>query len=176
MKNLINKTIKFVQPYYDKKDIMHGWAHIERILKQAFLMADNYESDKNLIQFWAYFHWVIWQDEGKIREFLIIEWTDGHYIEKIIKISWDSQKETLPDTIEWKILHDAHMLEGWKTFIITKSFIAWTSKWQSLEETIRYIKENIFNKFKCILPENQRLYEEKETFAQEFISDLKNNL
>lgn len=39
-------------------------------------------------------------------------------INKIVKVAWEFQKDIKPETIEGKILHDAHLIEGGKTFLI----------------------------------------------------------
>lgn len=176
MKNLIIKAKDFVLPYYNSKDIMHSFAHIERFLKIALKIWEKYKADKNLIILGAYFHWVIWQDEEKIREFLSDNIEDKDYIEKIIKVSWDSQKDVKSEILEWIILRDAHLLEWWKNFLITKSLVTWTSRWQTLDETITYIKNNVIWKYECYLKENISKYKQKEKFAIEYIKDLEENL
>lgn len=176
MKTILENAKIFVQPYYNRRDIMHGWKHIERIIRKAFEISVNYQVDISLISFWAYFHWMIWLHENEIREFLKSEWIENSYIEKIIQVTWDSNKDSIPETLEWKILYDAHLLEWWRTFQITKSFITGTSRWQTLEETIAFMKDNVFGKYNCYLPESQELYKEKEKFAIDFVAELEKNL
>jgi hypothetical protein len=38
---------------------------------------------------------------------------------RVVEIHWEFQKESQAETIEGKLLHDAHLLEGGKTFMIT---------------------------------------------------------
>lgn len=97
-------------------------------------------------------------------------------IDKVVQIAWESQKESKPETVEGTILHDAHLIEGGKTFLITKSLVTGGARGQTLNETISYIEQNILGEFKCYLPEAQKIYEDKEEFAKGFITDLKGNL
>jgi uncharacterized protein len=68
------------------------------------------------------------------------------------------------------------LLEGGKTFMITKSLITGTARGQSLEETLQYLEENMLGKFECYLPELQKLYAKKEEFTKSFLRDLRSNL
>lgn len=54
--------------------------------------------------------------------------------------------------------------------------VSGTARGQTLEETIAYMEANVLGKYRCVLPEAQRAYEEKERFAREFLADLKANL
>lgn len=44
-------------------------------------------------------------------------------VEKIIETAWESQRSEAPGTMKVKILHDAHVLEGGRTYLIVKTFI-----------------------------------------------------
>jgi uncharacterized protein len=173
---LVEKVKIFVQPYYDGKDLMHNFSHITRVLKLAEKIAKNYQVDTELLIISAYFHGVIHLDEEKVVNFLQSNKVDEKRIKKIVEIAWDSQKDSTSDLIEGKILHDAHLLEGGKTYLIVKSLVTGTARGQSLSETIKYMEDNVLGKFKCLLPESQNEYCEKEKFAEEFLKDLKKNL
>jgi len=111
-----------------------------------------------------------------VKQFLRKEGLSKQRIKQIIQVAWESHKEAKPKTIEGKILHDAHLIEGGKTFMIVKSLITGTLRGQNLQETIKYIEENLLGKFRCYLPESQKLYEEKENFTREFLKELKKHL
>jgi uncharacterized protein len=172
----IEEVEAFVDRDYVTKDIMHNLAHIYRIVKLASEIGKSYEHDPKLLAIAAYFHGNIYFRELEIREFLRAKNLPQSDIDRVIKIAWESQKDSHPETIEGKILHDAHLLEGGKNFMITKSLVTGIARGQSLLETIKYIEENIIGKFKCCLPELQKLYDEKEEYTKEFIRDLKSNL
>ena len=82
-------------------------------------------------------------------------------IQRIIKASWESQKDRDAETIEGKILHDSHMIEGGKTYLIVKSLITGSVRGQNLEDTIKYIENNILNKGICYLEEAKEIYKEQ---------------
>lgn len=166
----------FVQPDYADKDAMHGMAHVHRVLRLAQDLAKEHEHDPEVLMLGAYFHGSIYIREAEIRAFLTSKRMPQETIDKVVQVAWESQKEGEPQTIEGTILHDAHLIEGGKTFIITKSLVTGTARGQTLEKSIQYLEANVLGKFRCYLPETQVLYEEKERFAREFIRDLKSSL
>jgi uncharacterized protein len=172
----IEELENFVKPFYNQKDIMHNLSHIRRILKIAKTLSKKYKIDKEVLIYGAYFHGIIYSKEEEIKKFLKTKEIPNEKIDKIVIAAWESQKDSKPKTIEGKILHDAHLIEGGKTFLIVKSLITGTIRGQTLEETISYIEENLIGKFKCYLPEAQKIYKEKERFTKEFLKDLKKNL
>jgi uncharacterized protein len=173
---MIEKVEAFVHPDYVDRDIMHNLAHIDRLRKLAKEIARSYEHDSDLLELGAYFHGNISFKEAKIRQFLKDKQLQQHEIDKVIQVTWESQKENYAETIEGKILHDAHLLEGGKTFMITKSLVTGTARGQSLEETLQYLEEKILGKFECYLPESQKLYAEKEEYTKLFLKSLRSNL
>ena len=174
----VNELIEFVTPYYQNKDIMHDLSHIERVIKSINKLIKHYDVliDLDSMIYAAYFHGFIYKDEEKI-----LRWLNGNgftkeKIEFIIKVSWESQKSETPETFEGKILHDAHIIEGGKTYLIVKSLITGSVRGQKLEETIDYIEKNILEKGSCYLKEAKMIYEEQQIFAKQFIKDLKEGL
>ena len=172
----IKELENFVKPFYEKKDMMHDLSHIRRILKIAETLSKKYNADREVLICGAYFHGIIYNEEKEIKKFLKTQKLSDEKINKIVKVAWESQKGAKPETIEGMILHDAHLIEGGKTFLIVKSLITGTIRGQTLKETIDYIEKNLIGKFKCYLPEAQKIYKEKEKFAKEFLKDLKKNL
>jgi uncharacterized protein len=166
----------FVQPDYADRDIMHNLAHIHRLLKLAKDIARSYKHDPQLLELGAYFHGTIADREAEIRQFLKDQQLQPQEIDQVVQVSWESQKENQAETIEGKILHDAHLLEGGKTFMITKSLVTGTARGQSLEETLQYLEQHLLGKFDCYLPESQSQYAEKEAFTRLFLNDLRSHL
>ena len=76
---------------------------------------------------------------------------DDDMIAKTIEIAWESQRSEIPKTIEGKILHDAHVLEGGKTYLIVKTLITGSVRGQSLVDTLNYMEEYVLDKNKCYL-------------------------
>ena len=119
-----------------------------------------------------YFHGFVYSHENEIREFLNDLNFDKPRIEKIIKISWESQRNEIPETLEGKILHDAHVLEGGKSYLVVKTLITGSIRGQSLEQTLKYMSENVLNKNKCYLEESKPLCDEMNEFTNDFYKEL----
>ena len=98
---------------------------------------------------------------------------DEEKVAKTLKIAWESQRSEIPETIEGKILHDAHVLEGGKTYLIVKTLITGSVRGQSLLDTLNYVEKNVLNQNKCYLPETIPLCEEMNIFTNSFFADLK---
>ncbi len=169
------KLVEFVTPYYKNKDIMHDLSHIERVLKYVLKLVKSidYKVDMDILIYGAYFHGFIYNSEKNIIQWLQSQNMSRSMIKKIINASRESQKDEEAITIEGKILHDAHMIEGGKTYLIVKSLIAGSVRGQTLEETIKYIEDNILGKGTCYLPKAKRIYQEQQEFAKTFIYELK---
>ncbi len=173
------KLIEFVTPYYKNKDIMHDLSHIERVLKyvERLVKSIDYKVDIyidiDILIYGAYFHGFIYNSEKNIIQWLQSQNMSRSMIKKIINASRESQKDEEAITIEGKILHDAHMIEGGKTYLIVKSLITGSVRGQTLEETIKYVEDNVLGKGTCYLPKAKMIYQEQQEFANAFIYDLK---
>lgn len=174
----VNNQLEFVKPYYESKDIMHNLSHIDRVLKyiEKLLKAGDYKADIDILTYSAYFHGFIYNSEQNIVDWLKKQEVSIDKIDRIIKASWESPKDESAVTMEGKILHDAHMIEGGKTYLMVKSLITGSVRGQTLEQTIKYIEDNILGKGICYLPEAQIIYSQQQDFAKCFISDLNEGL
>lgn len=166
--------LEFVEPYYSGKDIMHDMWHIELVRKTAdrILSISNYEVDKECLILATYFHGFVYADEENIRKWLIEQNYDDEKISKIIKIAWESQRQEAPETIEGKVLHDAHVLEGGRTYLVVKTLITGSVRGQSLLGTLDYMKENVLDKNCCYLPETIPLCEEMNKYTNDFYEEI----
>ena len=166
--------IEFSEPYYRDKDIMHNMRHIELVQKMVnkILVAGNYDVDEECLTLATYFHGFIYRDEEKIREWLILQGYTAEKIEKTIKIAWESQRSEVPETLEGKILHDAHVLEGGKTYVIVKTLITGSVRGQSLTDTLKFMENNVLDKNKCYLPETIPLCAEMNEYTNRFYQEL----
>ncbi|UUZ81129.1 hypothetical protein LJK88_41515 [Paenibacillus sp. P26] len=174
----IEELVAFVRPFYSDKDIMHDLSHIERMLQSAKKLLKHYPeiTDMDSIIYGCYFHGFIYLREDLIRDYLMKKGMEAEIIEKIVQISWESQKEEAPETLEGKLLHDAHMVEGGKTYLIVKALCTGTARGQSLEQTLDYMESRVLGKGQCCLPEAQTIYAEMQQFAGAFIQDLREGL
>ena len=166
--------LKFVKPYYADKDIMHNMWHIELVQKMInrILSHCDYEVDEDCLKLATYFHGFIYSDEKKIRQWMFEHNYNDEMISKTIKIAWESQRSEIPETIEGKILHDAHVLEGGKTYLVVKTLITGSVRGQSLINTLKYMEKNVLNKNQCYLPETIPLCEEMNRYTNDFFIDL----
>lgn len=170
--------LEFVMPYYESRDIMHNMWHVELVHKmvQKILLSGHYAVDEESLLLATYFHGVIYKDETAI-----IEWLKNHgypdeSVGKIVQIAWESQRREEPDSIEGKILHDAHVLEGGKTYLVVKTLITGSVRGQSLKDTLSYMERNVLDKNKCYLPETIPLCEEMNRFARDFYEELQKGI
>lgn len=170
--------LKFVKPYYADKDIMHNWWHIELVQKMIdrILAKSDYEVDEECLKLATYFHGFIYSDEKKIRQWMHKHSYSDEMISKTVKIAWESQRSETPETIEGKILHDAHVLEGGKTYQVVKTLITGSVRGQSLVDTLKYMEKNVLNTNKCYLPETIPLCEEMNRYTNDFFADLKDGI
>lgn len=170
--------LKFVKPYYADKDIMHNWWHIELVQKMIdrILAKSDYEVDEECLKLATYFHGFIYSDEKKIRQWMHKHSYSDEMISKTVKIAWESQRSETPETIEGKILHDAHVLECGKTYQVVKTLITGSVRGQSLVDTLKYMEKNVLNTNKCYLPETIPLCEEMNRYTNDFFADLKDGI
>lgn len=118
------------------------------------------------------FHGFIYSDEEKIRAWLTEHGINEENAEKIIEIAWESQRSEVPRTLEGKILHDAHVLEGGRTYLIIKTLITGSLRGQTLPETLKYMKNHVLDQNKCYLKETIFLCEEVNRFTNDFYEEL----
>ena len=168
----------FCKPYYRNKDIMHDMWHIEltgqwiaRIVEMG-----RYAVDTDSLTCALYFHGFIYSAEEHIRDWLASQCVREEQIEQIVRIAWESQRSEVPETLEGKILHDAHVLEGGKTYLVVKTLITGSVRGQSLKETVDYMKKNVLDKNQCYLPETIGLCDEMNAYAREFIGELERGI
>ncbi len=164
----------FIEPYYKDKDIMHNMWHIELVQKQVskIIEAGNYTVNKEYLRLAIAFHGFIYREENKIRAFLSENGYKNDDIEKIVKIAWESQRPEIPETLEGKILHDAHVLEGGKTYAVVKTLITGSVRGQSLKQTLEFMRNNVLGANKCYLPATIAMCDEMNEFTEYFYNEL----
>lgn len=168
------KLREFAAPYYEKKDIMHNMWHIELTERwmERIIRLGGYEVDEEALRCALYFHGFVWSDEAAIRAWLGEQGMEKSRVELIVKIAWESQRSEIPETTEGKILHDAHVLEGGKTYLVVKTLITGSVRGQSLQDTVEYMKKNVLDANRCYLPETTGLCDEMNEYARRFVCEL----
>ncbi|MFD1675062.1 hypothetical protein [Alicyclobacillus fodiniaquatilis] len=174
----LNRLIAFARPFYADKDVMHDLSHIDRVINAAKQLLKYHPEIHHWdsIVYAAYFHGFIYFHEEAIRAFLDREGLDTGSVERIVTIAWESQKDELAESLEGRLLHDAHMIEGGKTYLIVKSLCTGTARGQTLEQTLQYFEKYVLGAGVCYLPEAQAVYAEMQQFASDFIRDLREGL
>lgn len=165
-----DKLRKFIEPYYIDKDIMHNMWHIELVEKQMnrIIELGQYDVNREYLTLALAFHGFIYSDENKIKKWLSDNGYSKDEVKEIVKIAWESQRPEIPETLEGKILHDAHVLEGGKTYTVVKTLITGSVRGQSLTETLEFMKKNVLGANKCYLYETEALCNEMNIFTEEF--------
>lgn len=171
-------VMEFIKPYYIDKDIMHNLRHIELVERQInkILKLSNYEIDGEKLLLAMYFHGFIYKDEAGIRAWLCQKGYEQSEIDEIVKISWESQRGEVPETMEGKILHDAHVLEGGEVYTVVKTLITGSLRGQTLAETLEFMEQHVLGANQCYLPETIPLCEEMNRFTNEFYAKLKKGI
>ncbi|NNF33709.1 MAG: hypothetical protein HKN68_06355 [Saprospiraceae bacterium] len=170
----MKEIIEFVRPFYDDKDIMHDLSHIERIKYKLDELAEKVDIpfNKEVTEIALYFHGIIYSHESLIKDLLQDLKYDPETIEWIVKVAWESQKESKPSTNEGLILHDAHMLEGGRNFEIIKSLITGSVRGQTLDKTMDYIENNLLNEGQCYTDEGIRQYAFMKARTKEIFDEM----
>ena len=174
MKVTENELLDFIRPYYADKDIMHDLWHIKLMLKAVnkVIAIGNYKVDRECLILAAYFHGFVYRDEQAIRSWMLAHNYETEYANKVMRVALESQRPEVPASLEGKILHDAHVLEGGKTYLIVKTLITGSVRGQSLLDTLKYMEKNVLDKNTCYLPETIPLCEEMNKYTNSFFEDL----
>ena len=134
-------------------------------------MAERHHCDVALIRIAALVHGVI-KEVANVKAFLADRGTAGNVIHQIIRVARESQAEATPSSLEGRILHDAHLLEGDDHFLITKGLVTGSARGQSLAQTVEYM-ERQFRLYRCCFPENQEEMARRLDIARRYLKNLK---
>ncbi len=172
------KLLDFVTPFYAEKDVMHNMWHIELVIKYVdkIIKWGNYKVDYDKLTIAAYLHGFIYSHEKLIKDWLVQQDLNDDDIHTIVKIAWESQRPETPETQEGKILHDAHIIEGGETYLLTKCLVTGTARGQTLLQTIEFIEKYVMDKNQCYLPETMPVLKKANDFAKSYIAKLKNDI
>ena len=176
----INELANFVAPYYDKKDILHNNVHTKRLVKMVnkIIEQGGYKSQvryDNVICA-AYLHVMVKNEEERALNWLISEGVSEPQARDIVEIAKRGQREGRPDSLESKILHDAYILEGGKSYAMTRYLIYGYKNNLGIEKTLSYIENSIVPSLRCYLPWTQAQLEEYKAFVQENVTRMREEL
>jgi uncharacterized protein len=168
----ITELKECIRDYYAEKDSMHSLDHVDRLYERATSLSSGKAVDFDVLLLGAYFHGILKGHENLLFEFTKKLNIENDIILRTIRAVQESYPESKPESLEGTILHDAHLIEGCKEFMVTKSLLTGSERGQTIQETIAYMKENILGKRTCVLPEAQAIYEEMEDYSRKFIENL----
>lgn len=165
---------RFIEPYYADIDIMHNLWHIELMKKSVdkIIAAGNYDVNHEHLMLAMCFHGFIYTDEAAIQQWLAAQHYSEEAIAQILQIAWESQRPQVPETLEGKILHDGHVLEGGKTYLVTKTLITGSVRGQTFRETLSFRKDHVLGKNKCYLPETIPMCDEMNRYTDEYFAAI----
>ena len=174
MKVTEKELLDFIRPYYADKDIMHNLWHIKLMMKSVnrVISLGNYNADRECLFLATYIHGFVYRDDQAIRSWMQTHGYDAEYIGKVIHVALESQRPEAPETLEGKILHDAHVLEGGRTYLIVKTLITGSVRGQTLEQTLDFMRDHVLGANRCYLPETITLCEEMNNFTELFYKEL----
>ena len=178
MKYNEDALVEFCRPYYENKDIMHDMWHIELVRKWVDRLIHDYHYavDYDLLLPALYFHGFIYSHQSQIEAWLGTQGYPTDDIRKITKIAWESQRPEIPETLEGKVLHDAHVLEGGKTYTAVKTLITGSVRGQTLLETLDFMEQYVLGKNVCYLPETIKLCREMNDWTLHFFEEIKRGI
>ncbi|MBD3241727.1 MAG: hypothetical protein GF331_14140 [Chitinivibrionales bacterium] len=165
-------------PFYEGKDILHDGSHIRRIACKAIDIAAQECIHINHWVVWcgAYLHGVVYTDDTGVRDLLLSSGADSSLVDKAVWAAWESGKEATPNTAEGMVLHDAHLLEGGRTYIVTKCLTTGAARGQSVADTLTLIETDVLGAYRCCLPSAQQEYAAMEAYAREYVAEQKSAL
>ena len=142
-------------------------------MKKADNLVSKYPQANSDIVFTACcLHGVVYSGVETVRTFLKSLNMPREQVEKSIIAAFESQVSSIPESLEGKIVHDAHLIEDGKTFLVVKSLVVGTARGQSLEETLDYLNKNILNKGQCYLTEAREKYARKQEYLKDFMDSI----
>jgi|SRR3989339_1451361 len=161
------ELIKFVKPFYAKRDTMHDFSHIIRIKKKVAILKRQYAKiDEDFLNFLIYLHGSrTWAKENK---------------KKIIGFGYPSSwisKINKPTSPEGKLVWDANLLENVGKFGIKKNLECERYYKQTREETLKIVKRYM-KEYKFYTPLGKKLgnpgIKIKKDWVKKELAKLKN--
>ncbi len=169
----------FLRSDYAAKDTMHDLTHVRRMhcaaVRLATTVGQDYDPETLLIG--AYLHGIVYipEREQAARAFLRSAGAPEPVIERAVQAARESQASAAPVTPEGILLHDGHLLEGGRSFMLVKALVTGGARGSTLAEIVSFWEQHVRGRFRCALPAAQAEYEEQEAFAQAVFEELKRN-
>jgi len=161
---------------YAAKDTMHDLTHVRRVHRAAVRLAAvaGQVCDRQVLLVGAYLHGIVYlpDRERLARRLLQDAGMPEALIERAVQAAQESQTDAEPRTPEGIVLHDGHLLEGGRAFLLAKTLVTGAARGSTLSEIIAYWDQHVRGRYRCALPVAQARYEEQQAFAQAAFDEL----
>jgi uncharacterized protein len=167
---------EFLRADYASKDTMHDTTHIRRVHRAAERLALDTGTvyDRFVLLAGAYLHGVVYipEREREARAFLERAGVQSGVIDRAVTAARESQTDAVPRTREGMLLHDGHLLEGGRSFLLVKTLVTGAARGSALADIVAFWDHHVVGRFRCALPLAQQRYNEQEAFAQAVFAEL----
>ena len=166
----------FLRADYAAKDTMHDLTHIRRVYRAAESLAGLSELayDTDVLLIGAYLHGVVYipEREREARSFLRTNGVSQPVIDRAVTAALESQTDARPQSAEGMLLHDGHLLEGGRSFLLVKTLVTGGARGSALADIVAFWERQVAGRFQCVLPAAQARYDEQEVFARSVFEEL----
>ena len=166
----------FLRADYAAKDTMHDLTHIRRVYRAAEGLAGLSEVayDADVLLIGAYLHGVVYipEREREARSFLRTSGVPQPMIDRAVTAALESQTDARPQSAEGMLLHDGHLLEGGRSFLLVKTLVTGGARASTLADIVAFWERQVAGRFRCVLPAAQARYDEQEVFARSVFEEL----
>lgn len=152
------EVVKFVKPFYAKRDSMHNFAHILRIKKKiSFLKRQYSKLNKEFLNFLIYFHGSRkWAKKNKNK--IVVLGYSASWIDKI----------NSPTTPEGKLVWDANCLENVGRYGIKRTLALEKHYGQTREKTLK-LANGFIPRYKFYTPLGKKMGNEGIKIKKEWL-------
>ncbi len=148
-----------------EKDRMHGRAHVERVIARAMEFDDVVRADVDALTLLIIVHGM---DPQEAKMALVEEGVDEGTAGTVIGLM---KEREAPKSLEAKIMHDAHFLEGDSEFFqIHKSLLTSYDRGENLEECVMAVEK--IPKRWAMLSRNESKFAKREQTFRRFFEEL----
>jgi uncharacterized protein len=167
---------RLVSSDYDNKDTMHDLTHIKRVYAAAVRIAAaaQLSCDADVLKLGAYLHGVVYLEARalQLHRQLLELGLAPQTVERAMQAARESQTDADARSPEGIALHDGHLLEGGRSFLLVKSLVSGAARGSTLAEIVEYWSEHDTGRTRCVLPAAQSVFEQRLAFARSVFEEL----
>jgi uncharacterized protein len=173
---IVDAIERLVRADYVDKDTMHDLSHIRRVHQSALELAKlvGLSYDPEVVALGAYLHGVVYNDARRsdLSGELLRLGVPERVIQRAMQAALESQTDGDPMSPEGIVLHDGHLLEGGRAFLLVKTLVTGAARGSSLAEIVSYWNQLTLGGIRCVLPVAQARFDEQIAFAQSVFDEL----